>query len=136
MNLCNACNEDFASLSAFDEHRVGKHAYLYSEEQVDGRRCRTPDELRSLGMRKDSRGRWRLPIRGTQPWTSDVTDQRPRERVPGPLGQDGIATRQKRYITRAQSTRGAGATTGRGRSRRDPQRTDSGNRSQPEAPRA
>jgi hypothetical protein len=75
MNRCRACREDFASISAFDDHRVGRHEHLYSEAHPDGRRCLTPAELEALGMRKDARGRWRLPVRGTQPWTSDVNAQ-------------------------------------------------------------
>ena len=118
MNLCRACNEVFASLSAFDDHLVGKHAYLYSEAQPDGRRCLTSKELRSLGMRKDSRGRWRLPIRGTQPWTSDATGQNRRQPPPKSSGPDGARTRQKRYITRASSTSAPEAKGSRGPSRR------------------
>lgn len=137
MNRCRSCNEDFASLSAFDDHRVGKHAHLYSEASPDGRRCLTPDELRSLGMRKDSHGRWRLPIRGTQPWTSDVTGQKPKDRVREPSGPIGTSTRQKPYITRARSRRGLGAKSGRDRSRSQFERPGSGTRSQrPEAPHA
>lgn len=109
MNRCAVCGEDFASLSAFDDHRGGKHAYLYSEAHPDGRRCLTVYELRSLGMRKDSRGRWRLPIRGTQPWTSDVTAQNREQLTPGAIGQDGRATRQSRYITRKGNTSAADA---------------------------
>ena len=117
MNRCAVCGEDFASLSAFDDHHVGKHAYLYRPARPDGRRCLTPDELRLLGMRRDSRGRWRLPIRGTQPWTSDVTRQSRTERIPRSSGPDGPATRQRRYITRGGSTSAADATARRAASR-------------------
>ena len=106
MNLCRACGQDFASLSAFDDHRVGKHAYLQSEAHLDGRRCLPPEELHSLGMRRDSRGRWRLPIRGTRPWTSDATDQNRTKPIPRSSGPGGGSTRQKRHITRSAS-RGA-----------------------------
>ncbi len=91
MNLCTSCGEDFGSVSAFDKHRIGKYPQTgpaeYSErleqglispeedwrsEPRFGRRCRTTEEMHALGMRKDARGRWRLPIRGTPSWTSDV----------------------------------------------------------------
>jgi hypothetical protein len=38
VNYCRACRQDFGSLSAFDAHRVGKHEYVWSPEQEDGRR--------------------------------------------------------------------------------------------------
>jgi hypothetical protein len=68
VNLCTACNQDFGSLTAFDRHRTGRHAYPHSEEQPDGRRCLKSDELLDKGFRLDIRGRWRLPRRGTAPW--------------------------------------------------------------------
>jgi hypothetical protein len=66
MNLCRGCGEEFASVSAFDRHRVGLNAYLYAEGLTsdppveDGRRCLDVDELRSAGMEPDGRGRWCL----------------------------------------------------------------------------
>ena len=72
MNLCTACGHDFSSVTAFDKHRVGKHAYLYSEDQPDGRRCLTEPELTALGMSQDRYGRWRLPALVAPPWTRDV----------------------------------------------------------------
>jgi hypothetical protein len=66
-NECGACGLDFTSLTAFDVHRVGKHGYSYSEGvkmdpmREDGRRCRTPDELKALGMTQNAAGRWSLP---------------------------------------------------------------------------
>ena len=36
MNLCRACNQDFASVRTFDDHRVGKHAYLWSPDRKTG----------------------------------------------------------------------------------------------------
>lgn len=59
--LCSACLEMFGSTTAFDMHRVGKHAYLASPEQPDGRRCLTPEEMEAREMRKDVKGRWRSP---------------------------------------------------------------------------
>jgi hypothetical protein len=40
MNVCGACGLDFASLNAFDAHRVGRHEPLE-------RRCLTLEELES-----------------------------------------------------------------------------------------
>lgn len=67
MNVCSPCGLDFASVSAFDEHRIGEHDYTYSEGlkmnpvRYDGRRCLTADELMAMGWRTDSHGRWRKP---------------------------------------------------------------------------
>jgi hypothetical protein len=67
MNLCSACREDFSSVSMFDQHRVGKHAYTYSQGvamdpiREDGRRCLSAAEMVSRGWQKDSRARWSDP---------------------------------------------------------------------------
>ena len=50
MNLCRACGQDFSSVRTFDDHRVGKHAYLWSPAREDGRRCLDPAEMRGLGL--------------------------------------------------------------------------------------
>jgi hypothetical protein len=50
------CRRDFASLTAFDSHRVGKHAYDWSPEREDGRRCLDVEELGE--WLQDGRGRW------------------------------------------------------------------------------
>lgn len=66
MNLCRACNTDFASVAAFDRHRVGKHAFTFSEglkmnpPRDDGRRCLDADEMKAVGLELDQHGRWRL----------------------------------------------------------------------------
>ncbi len=66
MNYCRNCEQDFSSIAAFDKHRVGVHAYTYSEGvamepmREDGRRCLTTDELRASGFRQNVRGRWEL----------------------------------------------------------------------------
>jgi hypothetical protein len=66
MNQCGACGLDFSSVSGFDKHRVGKHAYLYAEglrmnpPREDGRRCLSVSELEAAGMAQDARGRWGL----------------------------------------------------------------------------
>jgi hypothetical protein len=56
LNGCSACRRDFASLTAFDSHRVGSHAYDWSPEREDGRRCLDVDELSD--WLQDQRGRW------------------------------------------------------------------------------
>jgi hypothetical protein len=67
MNLCTTCGLDFASVAAFDAHRVGKHAYTLSEglrmdpPREDGRRCLAVDEMEASGWRVDRRGRWVHP---------------------------------------------------------------------------
>ena len=48
---CPTCHRVFSSERAFDLHRVGE----YSE----GRKC--AENLRSVGLELDSRGRWRVP---------------------------------------------------------------------------
>jgi hypothetical protein len=64
VNLCRACGLDFASVGAFDKHRVGKHAYTFREglrlepPREDGRRCLDEAEMREAGMELDRRGRW------------------------------------------------------------------------------
>jgi hypothetical protein len=62
MNLCRACSTDFASLTAFDRHRVGSYAYAWSPDREDGRRCLIGDELLEAGFELDPRGRWRLVL--------------------------------------------------------------------------
>lgn len=64
MNPCTSCGEDFGSLVAFDDHRVGKHAYTYSEGAHfdppvdDGRRCLTVEEMEGQGFVRNAYGRW------------------------------------------------------------------------------
>jgi hypothetical protein len=60
VNLCRTCGEDFGSVTAFDAHHVGKHAYLFSPDRLNGRRCLTPAEMRARGFTKNGRGRWSL----------------------------------------------------------------------------
>jgi hypothetical protein len=45
---------------AFDTHRLGKHGYLYSDEQPDGRRCLSIEEMPVKGFVENSAGRWSL----------------------------------------------------------------------------
>ena len=64
MNLCSACGEDFGGIGAFDAHRVGKHAYDFSEglkmdpPREDGRRCLDVDEMEQQGFVRNARGSW------------------------------------------------------------------------------
>lgn len=68
MNLCRECNTDFGSVQAFDLHRVGKHAYTYSEglkfdpPVEDGRRCLSESEMLERGLVKNQRGTWSLEV--------------------------------------------------------------------------
>jgi len=66
-NLCSPCEQDFASVTLFDAHRIGTHAYTYSEGvamepmREDGRRCLNTAEMRAKGWALDDRGRWSDP---------------------------------------------------------------------------
>ena len=68
MNYCTSCRRDFAAVRAFDAHRVGKHAYTYSEglklnpPREDGRRCLHQTEMVERGFAEDTRGRWVDPL--------------------------------------------------------------------------
>jgi len=65
-NYCVSCGVDFASIKAFDKHRVGVHEYLFSEglrmdpPRENGRRCLDESELPAAGMERDEHGCWRL----------------------------------------------------------------------------
>jgi hypothetical protein len=78
VNLCTGCGQDFASVEAFDAHRVGKfpqtgpaeYRERLSRGLVDplddwqpghGRRCLNTDEMLATGWTKDGRGRWIHP---------------------------------------------------------------------------
>ncbi len=49
-NQCQACKAYFKSNTGFDKHRTGSHGAE--------RRCRTPDEMRAVGMSVNSEGWW------------------------------------------------------------------------------
>ena len=61
-NQCGACGLEFASVQAFDRHRVGVHAYTLAEGfrmvpvREDGRHCLTESELADIGIVPDRRG--------------------------------------------------------------------------------
>jgi hypothetical protein len=56
VNLCAACGQDFGSVELFDRHRVGRHAYTFSEglamapAREDGRRCLDEQEMQDAGL--------------------------------------------------------------------------------------
>ncbi len=54
---CRACGEHFAGLSYFERHRIGAFT---NEHPHYGRRCRTPDEMRAIGLELVN-GAWRDP---------------------------------------------------------------------------
>src|SRR4249919_3618494 len=56
LTFCRTCQSDFGGIAAFDRHRVGKHAYLYSQEQPDGRRCLSEQEMQAKGMYLNRQG--------------------------------------------------------------------------------
>jgi hypothetical protein len=66
VNLCSSCGLDFASVSAFDKHRAGRHAYTLAEglrldpPREDGRRCLDLEEFAVAGLGLGRRGRWSL----------------------------------------------------------------------------
>jgi hypothetical protein len=68
LNFCASCETDFASVGAFDRHRIGVHAYTFQEGQrldpprEDGRRCMSASEMQAAGMEVDPRGRWRIAL--------------------------------------------------------------------------
>ena len=55
LNGCSACGRDFASLRAFDAHRVGEHSLDFPEHE-NGRRCLDVEELPEWLM--DRGDRW------------------------------------------------------------------------------
>ena len=59
LNECRACEEDFASLAAFDAHILSKPA----DAQFD---CMQEFELRRGGWQLDARGRWTSPALAAQ----------------------------------------------------------------------
>jgi hypothetical protein len=78
-NYCTSCRRDFASLEAFDRHRVGAHGPgEFTGNPADwtyalGRRCLDSEELEAAGLRQDDRG----------PWFDAVKREANRERLAG-----------------------------------------------------
>ena len=82
-NLCRSCGLDFASVEAFDEHRIGVHSHLATERR-GGRRCRTAEELAQLGWARNQHGRWvhprqlrKIAHRAGYPAQDDLGDRDP-----------------------------------------------------------
>jgi hypothetical protein len=78
VNLCAGCGQDFASVAAFDAHRVGRYPQIGPSEYQDrrvrgfvplnedwqpdyGRRCLDVSDLVQRGFVLDKRGRWVHP---------------------------------------------------------------------------
>ena len=59
-NFCASCGEDFASVRAFDRHRVGRHDVLWSLDNEGGRRCLDSVEMEAAGMAPGGRRRWEI----------------------------------------------------------------------------
>jgi hypothetical protein len=88
-NFCSACGQDFTSVSLFDRHRVGVHAYTYSEGLAldppveDGRRCLDAEEMQAKGWELDARSRWVDPAKVEQARKAfsalNSSPERPRE---------------------------------------------------------
>lgn len=50
-SMCTVCGEYFSSDRAFSIHRVG--------EFPNGRRCKTPKEMKGVGFHRDENAIWR-----------------------------------------------------------------------------
>jgi hypothetical protein len=85
VNLCRTCGFDFASVAAFDAHRVGKHGpgeysgSLGKWTPEQGRRCQTAGELLAQGWEQNERRRWHKPRGGQRNEAASVADSRPTE---------------------------------------------------------
>lgn len=79
-NLCRSCGIDFNSIDLFEQHRVGVHAYTFSEGiamepmREDGRRCLSVDEMHERGWEQDAKGYWFDPVKAKR--TSDYFQKR------------------------------------------------------------
>jgi len=67
--VCTTCSEDFASLAAFDRHRVGEYPQRGPAESVGpldewtperGRRCLGVNEMLDTGFERNAYGRWSI----------------------------------------------------------------------------
>jgi hypothetical protein len=87
VNLCTACRGGFSSVTAFDRHRVGRHAYTFAEGLElgleDGRRCLDEDEMRAAGMALDRLGRWCITRDVEQARKLRIRSEGPREGLGG-----------------------------------------------------
>ena len=68
-DICATCQLVFTGTADFDSHRVGTHAYTYSEGVAmsplheDGRRCLSLEEIEQDGCVRNSHGCWSHPRR-------------------------------------------------------------------------
>jgi hypothetical protein len=94
VNLCRACRHDFASVKAFDRHRIGRHDYTLADgfrrdpPVEHGRRCLDVDEIRAAGMELDRRGRWQLVAEADhvrQVFASRTSAERPQRDAGDPV---------------------------------------------------
>jgi hypothetical protein len=58
VTTCARCGKRFGGVVAFDAHRVGRHAYDYSPQHPDGRRCLTTKEMGETKFKLNKRGAW------------------------------------------------------------------------------
>jgi hypothetical protein len=76
LNGCSACRCDFASVSAFDRHRIGTYEPLERD-------CMNEAEMVKAGLEVDPRGRWRIAAdaaRAREAFSAlRVTPEKPRE---------------------------------------------------------
>ena len=73
LNACCACGHDFAGLTYFDQHRVGRYEPLESGAAripeagtAPGRRCLDEEELEAKGLSLDGNGRWTAVAKAEQ----------------------------------------------------------------------
>jgi hypothetical protein len=94
-SYCTTCGRDFAADTYFDRHRIGRHAYTFSEglkldpPREDGRRCMDDDELRAAGLRPMSDAEQRASRRhacragyGVELWHDPTASERLRSEYP------------------------------------------------------
>ena len=56
---CSICHKLFAGVTSFDLHRRGEMpAYGEVGEANKARYCLTPAQMREIGLKRDSHGRW------------------------------------------------------------------------------
>ncbi len=70
-SFCRACDQTFVSVAAFDFHRVGRYGeaiYDGNSHRVIGytphqRRCLSVEEMVALGMMRNAKDWWQMPVR-------------------------------------------------------------------------
>ncbi len=69
-NQCAACNQYFATTSAFERHRVGRHAK--AGEWKGTRRCLTVEEMKAKGFELREPGVWVTGAKPAAPAAEEV----------------------------------------------------------------